>query len=128
MERDKQIRRFVQESLGCTCPEKVFDEIEYQSNRAPSADSPFTRRICVGGRLLIYILETDDSSCVRSRLEEMVSVGKAERDTRQLNRFRAVVATDDPSVGAAAEQAFQDVPIKDEKVHLHVVSRDDVAF
>ena len=46
------IKRFVQDRLGCTCPEKVFGQIEYQQALGDFAE----RKIKIGGRLLIYLV------------------------------------------------------------------------
>ncbi len=47
-----EIKHFVRDTLGCTCPEAVFKEIEFQKETGEL----WERKIHVGGRLLIYIL------------------------------------------------------------------------
>ena len=59
---DPQIKRFVQETLGCSCPEEVFDKIECKTN----VSSTWWKRIDVGNRLLIYILDATDVSDLTS--------------------------------------------------------------
>ena len=59
---DPQIKRFVQETLGCSCPEEVFDKIECDTD----ASRIWWRRINVGNRLLIYILDATDVSDLTS--------------------------------------------------------------
>ena len=125
MKEDQHIIRFVRHTLGCTCPDEVFDEIVFQAG--DDHEGTYTRSIILGGRLLIYIWETNDPSLVQARLPAILVRGKNERDQRGLNRFRAVIATDDAErIGSTAQQLFQALPDKDEKVHLHVVRRNDV--
>jgi hypothetical protein len=76
----------------------------------------------------IYIWETNDPSLIEAKLRAMLVSGKNERDRRGLNRFRAVIATDDVDrISSTAQRLFRDLSDKDEKVHLHVVEMHDVA-
>lgn len=126
MRDDQEIIRFVRDTLGCRCPDKVFGQIEYQGG--DSDTSTYTQSITLGGRLLVYVWETNDRSLVQARLPAMVASGKDERDRRGLNRFRLVIATDDlDRIGSIAQQLFEGLSDKDEKVHLHVVHMHDVA-
>ena len=119
----RDIIGFVRHTLGCKCPDDVFEQIEYQDGE--TLESTRTRSITLGGRLLIYILETNDPSLIKSNLPAMLSQGKRERDRRGLNRFRAVIATDDmDGIEPIARQLFQEWSDKDDNVHLHVVHRD----
>ena len=47
-----EIKHFVQEALGCTCPEEVFNTIDYQKE----CDDISGRKIYVGERLLSTLL------------------------------------------------------------------------
>ena len=58
MSRNDSIKDFVQNILGCICPDKVFEHIE--DRRVASLSSPHTRCITIGGRLLIYIWNIRD--------------------------------------------------------------------
>ena len=122
-----RIEDFARNVLGCDCPDEVFKVIECQQGDAPR-ETPYSFRIAIGGRLLVYILETDDLEVVRKGLPEMLSAGKAERDEKGMNRFRAVVSTDDTeTLEDAAKGIFEDFAEKDEKIHLHVLKKGDVA-
>lgn len=126
MRNDQNLIKFVRHTLGCKCPEEIFDRIEYQEGSG-GAD-PYTRSITLGERLLVYIWETNDPSLVETKLPAMLLCGKNERDQRGLNRFRAVIATDDVDrIGSIAQRLFRDLSDKDEKVHLHVVPTREVA-
>jgi len=126
MENRREIIGFVRHTLGCKCPDEVFEQIEYQDGE--TLGNTGERSITLGGRLLIYIWETNDPFLIKSNLPAVLSQGRNERDRRGLNRFRAVIATDDiDGIGPLAKQLFQDLSNKDDKVHLHVVHVDDVA-
>lgn len=126
MRNDQNIVDFVRHTLGCGCPDEVFDQIECQNG--DSQTNIYTRSITLGGRLLIYIWETNDSSIIETSLPAILVHGKNERDRRGLNRLRVVIATDDVDhIGSIAQRIFRDLSDKDEKVHLHVVHIHDVA-
>lgn len=123
----RAIRGFVTETLGCTCPETVFDNIKFDANTSLQQCQSLVSRIEVGGRLLIYLLVTDSLDIVERDLPVIIRNGKQERDRCDFNRFRAVVCTSKISaVVHLANDAFTRHTQEDSKVHLHVVSRDDV--
>ena len=125
MENRREIIGFVRHTLGCKCPDEVFEQIEYQDGETLGNTSG--RRITMGGRLLVYVWETNDPSLMRSHLPAVLSRGRRERDRRGLNRFRAVIATDDvDSIEPVAQQLFHDLMDKDDRVYLHVIHADDV--
>ena len=126
MRNEQNIMEFVRHTLGCACPDEVFDQIEYQDGDGLA--NTYTRSITLGERLLIYIWETNDPSRIEGNLPAILLSGKDERDRRGLNRFRIVIATDDVErIGSIAQRVFRDLSDKDKKVHLHVVSMHDVA-
>lgn len=117
------IKRFVQESLGCTCPEEVFERIDHRRHRV--GDVAGVQRIDVGQRLLVYLVETDDPAWLQRHLAELVGAGVADRDAQGMNRFRLVIASTRPDlVGAAARARFRELAGVDDKVHLHLVAQD----
>ena len=117
------IKRFVQETLGCSCPEEVFNKIDF---RKGCDDIPGSK-INVGDRLLIYITNIDGKSAIQEFINLAVEQGVEERDRKGLNRFRLVLVTSSPDeLRSPAENAFIDSGHADEKTHLHVVSKTDV--
>jgi hypothetical protein len=119
------IKKFVQNVLGCTCPDKVFEQIE-DRHVLPSS-SPHSRSITIGGRLLIYVWEVDGRQDVQEGLLVMLQTGKEERDARGLNRFRAVLAVETPhAVAPRANQYFSLLEGKDDRMHIHVVPLKDL--
>lgn len=124
MARQFSIKKFVRQVLGCTCPDKVFKQIE-DKHVAPAV-SPHTRVITIGGRLLIFIWEVNELGQFKENLPAMLAAGQKERDERGLNRFRAVLATDESNQNIAAEAAlyFSQFAGRDDRMHLHVVPQN----
>lgn len=124
---NQAVRQFVRQTLGCTCPDDVFEHIASDSPAQPD-ESGYDSRLLVGNRLLIYLLAIEDSQTLASRLPKSLAAGKQERDVRGLNRFRAVlVAADQAAVTDSAQRIFEEFEGKDERVHLHIVTPAEVA-
>ena len=118
------IRHFVQETLGCTCPEEVFSKIVFQKDCEDISAS----KVNVGGRLLIYIITMDGANNgIQEVINTALEQGVEERGRRGFNRFRLVLATASPDkLRSPAEKVFADSGYANEKTHLHVVSQNDV--
>lgn len=115
------IEQFVRGTLGCQCPDEVFRSIEIEHLRT-SDDTTSYARLVVGERLLIYVLDAASTMVADGALAHLVARGRGERDERGYNRFRLVVAHDDPDrVNAAAREEFDRAASKDERAHLHVI-------
>lgn len=127
MNRQLRIKQFVQQALGCTCPDKVFEQIE--DRRVSSPVSPHNRSITIGGRLLVYIWEVEDVEQFKEKFLAMLAAGLKERDETGLNRFRAVLAVADNNTGIASEAAFHFAEFggRDDRIHFHVIPRDVLA-
>lgn len=123
MQTYSEIKRFVQETLGCSCPEEVFNKIDYQKE----SDGISGRKVNVGDRLLIYIITLDGKSNTQRVIDSALERGVEERDTKGLNRFRLVLVASHPdALRSSAELAFESSGYTDEKTHLHVVNESDV--
>ena len=124
MQMYPEIKRFVQEALGCSCPEEVFNKIDYQKEN----DGISGRKVNVGDRLLIYIISIDRKSNIQGVITSALEQGVEERDKKGLNRFRLVLVSSRPDeLRSSAEHAFDSSGYTDEKTHLHVVNESDVA-
>jgi len=123
MQNKQHLISFVQNTLGCTCPNEIFEQIETAKETTKTL-----KQITLGQRLLIYLWETDSPVALAHELPVLVAKGKAERDQRGLNRFRLVIVSTMPEqLAPVAEQIF--APLNsDEKVHLHVVLQADIKF
>lgn len=122
----EKIKSFVKQTLGCACPEEVFEYIDCQSNIVLNENIVLRNKINIGNRLLIYIVESSNPASMKNILPFLVNTGKTERDNLRFNRFRLVLVTENlDEIKEAAESLFNTI-YKDEKIHLHVVSKDKV--
>ena len=118
-----EIKRFVQETLGCSCPEEVFNKIDYQKE----GDGISGRKVTVGDRLLIYIINMERKYNIQGVINPALEQGVEERDKKGLNRFRLVLVASRPDeLRSSAEHAFDSSEYTDEKTHLHIVNERDV--
>ena len=117
------IKHFIQETLGCSCPEEVFKKIDYQK----ACEGISGSKVNVGDRLLVYIITLDDKPDMQEVIESALQRGIEERDNKGLNRFRLVLVTSHPDeLHSLAERAFNDSGYANEKTHLHVLNESDV--
>jgi len=125
MINDKEIEQFVRETLGCTCSEEVFEHIECQANAKASDDVLLDYEINVGNKLLIFVVTIDELGLLDPVISQLVWDGTNKRNQENFNRFRLVLLTQRPTdVVEEAFAIFQSLGA-DEKVHLHVVAKDD---
>ncbi|MFX1521257.1 MAG: hypothetical protein ACFFCD_15190 [Promethearchaeota archaeon] len=128
MMKKENIKEFVKETLGCDCPENVFTSIDSQLNVKLNNDILLNSKINIGNRLLIHVIEVNDSNSIKSNLSTLVSMGKRERDRGGFNRFRLVLITDKMNeIRKIAYMIFKNLEDKDEKVHLHVIDRNEMS-
>jgi len=126
MIKNENIKVLVRQTLGCECPEKVFKYIDCQHDIKLNNDILLSYKINIGNRLLIYIIEVNDSNFMKSNLSTLTYMGKNERDKRGFNRFRLVIVTDKTSeIKQVAHTMFRVLEDKDEKVHLHIVNKNE---
>jgi hypothetical protein len=113
----------VKETLGCQCPDDVFKQIEFSRQHE---DRLLDAKIIVGGRLLIYVIEIDSDSSLDAVLEKLLHEGTKEREASGLNRFRLVIAADNPkSIEKDMTSKFESLSGNDDKIHLHVIAKSD---
>ena len=120
-----KIEHFAKQVLGCSCPHEMFDDVDYRlvvGNAGP------LRKIIVGDRLLIYIVDFDRAPSAACLIKEALCEGVVERNERGLDRFRLVLLTADPDVSDDAWQAMvRALPQCDDRVHLHMIDVKDAA-
>jgi hypothetical protein len=68
-----QIKRFVQETLGCGCPEEVFRSIQYRWNAKLNNFVTIQSAMIIGNRLLIYVTEAGNAGCGQRRRRYVLS-------------------------------------------------------
>jgi len=119
------IKLFIRETLGCTCPDEVLERIDCRADVNLPGGIQLDYRINVGGRLLIFILRIERFHSIATILPQLVSAGIKDRDNAGFNRFRLVLLTDTPDrLSAKAFDIFKSLPT-DEKTHLHLIPKDD---
>ena len=115
------LKHFVRDTLGCNCPEAVFQRVEISALPIARAAWPRALRINIGNRLLVYLLPRvavlPDPAAVADLLER----GIQERNQGGYNRLRLVIGCDEP---AALNDSFAELTTLypgDDKVHLHLL-------
>jgi hypothetical protein len=122
------VRDFLVNVLGCRCPEEVFLDIELNKAPEPVGTIPLDFEIHVGGRIIILGVAAEDVLPAPDSLAALVAAGTKIRDVRKYNRFRLVVLADDPECEAKLRPSFTRLPELDDRIHMHVVNKDDVSF
>jgi len=125
MVKKEKIKTFVQKTLGCGCPEEAFTYIDSRSN-IPLNNILLSNKINIGNKLLIFIVEVNDPDSLKETLTSLVDAGTKERDGFGFNRFRLVLAADNPGTFKQHACDIFDTLEKDERVHLHVIHKDDI--
>jgi hypothetical protein len=125
MTENKAITEFVRNTLGCNCPEEVFQYIDCRTivnideNIAPAYE------INIGNRLLIFAAEINEVDSLRYVITKLVRAGINKRDEKKFNRFRLVLLTaGEIDIAEQASEIFSSLNT-DEKAHLHVINKDD---
>jgi len=120
------IEQFVRGTLGCGCPDEVFDHIAV-SHLPGVAGRPPIVQLLVGTRLLIHVVHPPADSPVNGWVEQLVANGRAARDRHGYNRFRLVVASPIPPAAThAVRERFARAVLGDDKAHLHFVDDDQL--
>jgi hypothetical protein len=124
---DRQsIEHFVRTTLGCKCPDEVFESIAIERAPTPYAALPYTRLV-IGDRLLIYIHETQPAEATTATVSRLAQQGLSERDAKQYNRYRLVIVSAHPTqVLDDARTSFASVVGNDQRAHLHVLATDQL--
>ncbi len=119
------IKEFVRNTLGCNCPEEVFQYIKYGTANSIDENILPVYEINIGNRLLIFAAGIKEADSLKSVLPKLVQAGINKRNDKKFNRFRLVLLT--TRVNDVLEEAFEIFRplVTDEKVHLHVINKDD---
>jgi hypothetical protein len=118
------IRQFVRESLGCGCPDEVFDNVRVTARSDILELAPAVYEI--GGRLVIAVFDAQDWHAIGSNLRSIVETGRHYRDRHGYNRFRLVVVTDDDEARKQLASLFDALPNTDARTHLHLIKPTDL--
>ncbi|MBC8468417.1 MAG: hypothetical protein H8D56_03005 [Planctomycetes bacterium] len=125
MTDNKAIKEFVRNTLGCNCPEEVFQYIDCRTVVNIDENIVPAYEINIGNRLLIFAAAIDEVDSLKPVLSNLVRAGIKKRDEKKFNRFRLVLLTaPDIDIAEQASEIFSSLAA-DEKVHLHVINKDD---
>lgn len=122
---DEAIKAFTREILGCDCPEEVFNKIVCEDDVQIESELTVSYRINIGDKLLIYVLILVQRSELGSALPKLIEAGEKERNDKGFNRFRLVLVSENPDIIKDDANALFEQLEKDEKIHLHIISRND---
>lgn len=123
--KSMSIKSFVQNTLGCTCPDTIFDRQEIENGITISGAENCVK-LCIGEKLLIYLVTIEKINNLSTLITSTLSEGRKERDSRHLNRFRLVlVANDVEAISDDAHMVFDSIDDLDDKVHLHILSTQE---
>jgi len=118
--------RFVRTTLGCKCPDEVFQSIAVERTPTPQATTQYIRLV-IGNRLLIYIHETQSAKATTAAVSNLAKQGLSERDAKHYNRFRLVIVSAHPTqLLDDARASFASVAGDDQRAHLHVLATDQL--
>jgi hypothetical protein len=125
MTHKDNIKLFVRETLGCTCPDEIFERIDCRADVNLPGGIALDYRIDVGGRLLVFALGIDRFDSIASALPLLVSAGIEDRDNHGFNRIRLVLLTETPDrLWDKVFDLFNSLPT-DDKTHLHLIPKND---
>jgi hypothetical protein len=120
------IERFVRGTLGCQCPDEVFRHVEADALALPGGGGT-GRRLVIGDRLLIHVVDATERPELLLRVEELATAGRDERDRHGYNRFRLVIAMSAAAGDAASlGQRYSRALNGDDRAHLHVLAADQL--
>lgn len=119
------VRTLVRQSLGCGCPESVFDYVVvgYPAVFESVADEKAEIQLLVGKRLLISIIDLKVGYHKDLLIEQALRKGQDLRDRYSLNRFRLVL------IGEPGEYPLEDWQkrfCQDDRMHLHVLRKSEL--
>ena len=120
-----QATHFIRHTLGCGCPDEVFEHIRIDMLPEVFLGLPVDYMIDVGGRLLVAVCASADWRQVQQSLTGILRRAREYRDRNGFNRFRLVVAAEDADEARAVLQSVFDDAVSDgdEKMHLHVLKQ-----
>jgi hypothetical protein len=127
---DNAIKQFVQETLGCGCPEEVFNQIEHTKNEPLEGGLILRDRILIGRRLLVYVYkDTVGEEVQEGVMRALLTAGVSERDKNNFNRFRLVLLTRTPEDHIELlDRAALVLEEYDDRTFTHVVASNSISF
>lgn len=120
------IEHFVRSTLGCGCPDEVFQHLVV-SRLPPIAGRPPIVQLQVGSRLLIHVVAPPDGATANRWIEQLAANGRTARDRHGYNRFRLVIVSPTtPDSTGEIRELFARAITGDDKAHLHFIGSDQL--
>lgn len=124
---NEKLKEFIKNTLGCGCPEKIFEKIDVCRCLIEKNESEITR-IVVGDKLLIYIIRPESTDKLVDKVKVFGLAGKEDRDKHNYNRFRLVLSdVENMAQKDQVSECFLSAFEKDEKMHMHFVKEEMIA-
>ena len=124
---NEKLKAFVKDTLGCGCPDKVFEKIDVSKIQIETHAEDLIR-IVVGDTLLIYIVRLLLEDQFVGSVEAIGSAGRVDRDANNYNRFRLVLTGVEGFVKKdKITECFSKAFDEDEKTHIHFVDENLIA-
>jgi hypothetical protein len=129
MNKENMIKSFVINQLGCNCPDEVFNIIKWQKDVQIDNNIILNYKINIGNRLLIYIIEIEDHEFMNDNFIKVIKIGISDKNNNNFNRFRlAIISNNIAEIGSIAQNVFNNLNIGDQKVHLHLMQKNDFSI
>ena len=114
---EKNIKNFIQQILGCKCPQEVFQDIKWEKKEK-------ILEIKISNQLLLNIFLKPIKEINKKHIIDALKVGQKKRDYKNFKRFRLVLSTNQ----IEEQQKKYNNLIKrifhhDNKIHLHIVEK-----
>jgi hypothetical protein len=127
VDRPDQVKNFVQQTLGCGCPEPVFRSM-LTDTFTPAELSVVVTRLLIGQRLLVYLVNPGTAGPpLKDLLTALTACGREERERCGYNRLRLVVVTGEEWY-PELERFFSELQGEDDRLFLHLLTSRDSAL
>ncbi|MCB2217125.1 hypothetical protein [Desulfofustis glycolicus] len=128
VDRPDQVKNFVQQTLGCGCPEPVFQSMLTDTFTPAELVSVVVTRLLIGQRLLVYLVHPGNAGPpMKDLLAALTACGREERERCGYNRLRLVVVTGEECY-PALERSFSELQGEDDRLFLHLLTSRDSAL
>jgi len=116
MKKNKKIiKNFVQQELGCKCPEKVFDDIQWEEKEK-------ILEIDISNQLLVNIFLNPLDKLNKKHIIDVLKVGQKKRDYKNFNRFRLVLPAEEVKENQKKYTSIlHRLFPNDDNIHLHII-------
>jgi hydrogenase maturation factor len=119
--RNRALKDFVKNELGCKCPDDVFKRMKV-NEKIIMGNFQIDRRIIIGNKLLLYILFNDSVDVLIKNLPYIIEYGIGDREKHGFNRLRIVILKDNIEIQNSLTTLISKIERENQKAHVHVMS------